>query len=140
MIDRQSKNIIKTVLAVVFSVAIGEGILGLGFFWPFLLILLEWRFVYWFSILTGMIISAIYHLPVGLPSLFLVVVTGGLSFVVSSRKEAGWVMLVISLVANFVFDKVFGLHWNLWDVVSVVIAWTAAVALFEKSETIKISY
>src|SRR3989339_90667 len=68
----QSKNIINTVLIISLSVLLGEGVMGLGFFWPFLLILLDWRWIYWLSISVGVLISAIYRLPVGLPSLFLV--------------------------------------------------------------------
>lgn len=140
MIEKQSKNIIKAALAVILCVLIGEGVFSLGIFWPFLLILLEWSSIYWFSLFIGILIASIYHLPVGLPALFLVVVIGGLSFVFNSRKETGWVMLLISILANFVFDKVFGLTWSWWDTVSIVIAWQMAVRWFEKSETIKLNY
>ena len=136
----QSKNIINTVLIISLSVLLGEGVMGLGFFWPFLLILLDWRWIYWLSISVGVLISAIYRLPVGLPSLFLVVVTGGLSFVIGKEREAGWIILIVALIANFVFDKVFGFSWNIWDVVSVVVAWLVAVRWFDRAETIKINY
>lgn len=118
---------------------IGEGIFGLGFFWPFLFILLEWRSVYWVSLFLGILISALYKMPVGLPSLFLVAVVGGLSFVFSSRKETGWVMLLISVIANFVFDKSFGLTWSAWEILFVFFAWLVAVRWFEQ-DSIKLSY
>ncbi len=140
MLDRQSKNSIKAISAVLFCVLVGEGVLGIGIFWPFLLILLDWSWIYWFSFGVGLLIASIYHLPVGLPALFLVLVTGGLSFVFNSRKETGWVMLVISLLANLVFDKVFGLPWTWWDFFSIFLAWLVAVRWFEKSETIKLNY
>ncbi len=111
----------------------------MGFFWPFLFTLLEWRAVYWFALLLGVIVSGLYQIPIGLPSLFLVTVIGGLSFVLSSRKENGWVILLISLVCNFVFDMVFGLGWTGWEVLAMVVAWFTAVRWFE-SETIKINY
>lgn len=140
MLDKQSKNIIKAALAVLLSVSIGEGVFGFGFFWPFLLILLDWHWIYWFALFVGVLISGLYRIPVGLPSLFLVVVVGGLSLLFSSRKETGIVMLIISLVANVVFDLVFGLKWNVWEIFSVVAAWFIAVRWFEKAETIKINY
>ena len=140
MLDRQSKNIIKAVVAVLLSVVLGEGVFGLGFFWPFLLILLDWKWIYWFSLFIGLLLSGFYRIPMGLPSFFLVVVVGGLSFLISSRKETGWVMLVISLVANLVFDKVFGLSWNYLDIIFIVVAWLIAQVWFEKTESIKINY
>ncbi|KKT72186.1 MAG: hypothetical protein UW68_C0045G0007 [Candidatus Collierbacteria bacterium GW2011_GWB1_44_6] len=88
----------------------------------------------------GILISVIYRLPVGLPSLFLVVVIGGLSLVFGSRKETGVVILIVSLLANFVFDKVFGLSWTLFDLLSTVVAWAIAVNWFEKGESIKLNY
>jgi len=136
----QSKNIINAVLTILLAVILGEGVLGLGFFWPFLLILLDWRWIYWLSILLGVLISAIYRLPMGYPSLFLVVVTGGLSFVIGKEREAGWIILIVALIANFVFDKGFGFSWNIWDTVSVVAAWTVAVRWFDRAENIKVNY
>lgn len=79
-------------------------------------------------------------MSMGTPSLFLAVVIGGLSFLFSSGKESGWVMLIISLVANLVFDKAFGFGWSIWDPISVLIAWTVAVRWFERSESIKLNY
>lgn len=122
------------------SVLIGEGVFGLGFFWPFLLILLEWRGIYWLSLAIGILISVIYQIPIGLPSLFLVVVAGGLSLIFSSRKETGLVILVVSLLANFVFDKAFGLSWGIFDLVLTTLAWFVAVTWFERGESIKINY
>lgn len=140
MLDKQSKNITKAVLTVLFCVLLGEGVLGLGFFWPFLLILLEWQGVYWLAFLLGIIISVIYRMPIGLPSMFLVVVVSGLSLVFGSRKETGWVILIVSLVANLVFDQVFGLPWSLFDFLSILLGWMMAVAWFEKGESIRINY
>ncbi len=140
MLEKQSKNIIKIVLAVILSVLIGEGALGLGIFWPFLLILLDWRGAYWLALAVGILVSVIYRLPVGLPSLFIVMVAGGLSLFFNSRKETGVAILVVSWVANLVFDKVFGLPWSWFDLVAVGLAWVVALTWFEKGESIKLSY
>lgn len=139
MLDKHSKNTIKAILAVLVSVFVGEGVLGIGIFWPFLFILLDWRTVYWFVLVLGVIISGLYRIPVGLPSLFLVTVIGGLSFILSSRKENGWMILLISLVCNYVFDLVFGLGWTAWEILATLIAWFVSSKWFE-SETIKINY
>jgi len=140
MLDKQSKNITKAVLTVLLLVILGEGVFGLGFYWPFLLILLDWRGIFWYSILIGIIISGLHRISVGLPSLFLIVVTGGLSLFFGSRKETGWVLLIFSLLSNFVFDKVFGFEWSIGEAFSVLAGWVIAVRWFEKSETIKINY
>lgn len=140
MSDRQSKNITKAVLTVVLCVLVGEGVFGLGFFWPFLLILLEWQGVYWLALAVGILISTIYRIPIGLPSMFLVVVAGGLSLVFGSRKETGWVILIVSILANFIFDKVFGLPWSFFDLLANILAWIVAVAWFERGESIKLNY
>lgn len=140
MSDKQSKNIIKAILTVLLAVLIGEGVFGLGFFWPFLLILLDSRWVYWLAFGVGILISVIYRMPIGLPSLFLVTVTGGLSLLFSSRKESSLVLLVVSILANLVFNMAFGLSWNLLELFSVVLAWLVAEAWFERGESIKINY
>lgn len=140
MSGNHSKNITKVALSVVACVLVGEGVLGLGFFWPFILILLDWRGVYWLALGVGVLMSVIYRMPIGLPSLFLVVVSAGLSLVFNSRKETGLVILIVSIVVNFVFDKVFGLTWNIFDLVSVILAWLVAVTWFERGESIKINY
>lgn len=140
MSGNQSKNITKVVILVVPCVLLGEGVLGLGFFWPFLLILLDWRGVYWLALVLGTLISVIYRMPIGLPSLFLVVVSGGLSLIFNSRKETGFVILIVSIVANLVFDKVFGLSWSVFDLLSVVLAWMVASTWFERGESIKLNY
>lgn len=140
MSDKQSKNIIKAILTVLLAVLIGEGVFGLGFFWPFLLILLDSRWVYWLAFGVGILISMIYRMPIGLPSLFLVTVTGGLSLLFSSRKESSLVLLVVSILANLVFNMAFGLSWNLLELFSVVLAWLVAEAWFERGESIKINY
>lgn len=140
MSDRQSKNIIKAILTVLLAVIIGEGIFGLGFFWPFLLILLDSRLVYWLAFGVGILISVIYRMPVGLPSLFLVTVVGGLSLLFNSRKESSLVLLIVAVLANFVFNKAFGLSWSVLELISVILAWVIAETWFEKGESIRINY
>jgi hypothetical protein len=138
--DKQSKNTIKTVLTVVVLVFLGEGVLGWGLYWPYLLILLNWNGVYWFALAIGICISVLRGLSVGLPSLFILAVVGGLSFVVNARREIGWVIVLFGALSSIVFDIVFGLKWSFWEVVAVLVVGLWALSRFERSETIRINY
>jgi len=136
----QSKNTIKSVLTVLILTILGEGILGWGVYWPFLLMLLNWGGVYWLALGVGILVSVLRGVSVGLPSLFILVVVGGLSLVMNARKEIGWVMVIISVLANVAFDVVFGFSWSIWEVIAVIISGVVAISWFERSETIRINY
>lgn len=138
--DKQSKNTIKTILIVLLTVVLGEGVLGWGIFWPFLLALLGWNGVYWLALFVGILVSVLRGMSVGLPSLFILAVVGGLSLVLSTRKEMGWVLVVISVLAGVIFDTVFGLGWSVWEVIAIVIFGFLSLSWFERSETIRINY
>lgn len=138
--ERQSKNTIKSVLTILALVVLGEGVLGLGVFWPFLLTMLGWNGVYWLALAIGVLVSVFRGLSIGLPSLFLVAVVGGLSLVTNARKEIGWLLIVLGVLANIVFDLVFSFGWNFWESILVFIAGILAMSWFERSETIKINY
>lgn len=140
MLDKQSKNTTKTVLTLIIMVLLGEGVLGWGIYWPFLLTLLNWDGVYWLALGIGVLISVLRGLSVGLPSLFILLVVGGLSLVMSTRKEMGWVMVILGVVCSVVFDIAFGLSWNLWSVLAVFLSGLLALSWFERSETIRINY
>ncbi len=138
--ERQSKNTIKSVLTILALVVLGEGVLGLGVYWPFLLTMLGWNGVYWLALAIGVLVSVFRGLSIGLPSLFLVAVVGGLSLVTNARKEIGWLLIVLGVLANIVFDLVFSFGWNFWESILVFIAGILAMSWFERSETIKINY
>lgn len=138
--ERQSKNTIKSVLTILALVVLGEGVLGLGVYWPFLLTMLGWNGVYWLALAIGVLVSVFRGLSIGLPSLFLVAVIGGLSLVTNARKEIGWLLIVLGVLANIVFDLVFSFGWNFWESILVFIAGILAMSWFERSETIKINY
>ena len=112
--DKQSKNTTKTVLTLLVMVLLGEGVLGWGLYWPFLLTLLNRRGVYWLAFAVGVLISVLRGLSIGLPSLFILVVVGGLSVVMSARKEAGWAIVLLGVVCSVVFDIAFGLGWRIY--------------------------
>lgn len=138
--DKQSKNTTKTVLTLVVMVLLGEGVLGWGLFWPFLLTLLNWSGVYWLALAVGILVSVLRGLSIGLPSLFILVVVGGLSLVMSARKEMGWAIVLLGMICSVVFDIVFGLKWSLWEILAVLVSGLVALSWFERSETIRINY
>jgi len=121
-------------------VLLGEGVLGWGLFWPFLLTLLNWNGVYWLAFGVGILISVLRGLSIGLPSLFILVVIGGLSIIMSTRKEMGWVMVLLGVVCSVVFDMAFGLSWSLWETLVVLLSGLLALSWFERTETIRINY
>ena len=138
--DKQSKNTTKTVLAVLAMILLGEGVLGWGLYWPFLLTLLDWNGVYWLAFFAGVLISTLRGLSVGLPSLFILLVVGGLSLIMNAKKEIGWIIVILGTTANIVFDLAFGLGWSTWETIAVILAGLWAVSRFELSETIRIKY
>ena len=140
MADKQTKNTIKTVSTVLLLIVFGEGVLGWGLYWPFLLTMLDWGGVYWLSLGVGMLVSVLRGLSIGLPSLFILAVVGLLSLVMNAKKEIGWAIVVIGVVSSIVTDVIFGLGWSVWEVLAVVVAGIMAVSWFERSETIRINY
>lgn len=140
MSDKQTKNTIKIVSAVLLSVIFGEGVMGWGLYWPFLLMLLDWKGVYWLAFIVGIFVSVFRGIPVGLPSVFLLLVVGAMSILMSSRREMSMVILVAALVANIVFDKIFGFGWSFWEMAAVIIFGFLGMRWFEKSESIRINY
>jgi len=138
--DKQSKNTTKTVLTILLLAVLSEGVLGWGLYWPFLLTLLNWSGVYWLGFGIGVLVSVLRGLSVGLPSLFILAVVGGLSFVLSAKKEMGWAIVIIGMVCNIVFDLVFGFGWSFWETVAVFVSGLLALSWFERSETIRINY
>lgn len=138
--NRQSKNTIKIVITVLVMVIFGEGVLGWGIYWPFLLVLLGWEGIYWLALVSGVLISILRGMSVGMPSLFILIVIGGLSFVVNARKEMSWVFVVISVVASVVFDLVFGFEVSVFEIIGVTVSSVLAISWFDRTEAIKIRY
>lgn len=138
--DGQSKNIIKSVTTLFLLVVFGEGVMGWGLFWPFLLIMIGYKGVYWLAFGVGILVSVFHGLLVGLPSLFILVVVGLLSFFLNVKKEIGWVVVVLGVLCGLVFDLVFGLSFGIVEAVMIVIAGVFAVFIFENSDSISLKY
>jgi len=136
----QDKNTIKVIIAVLVSVVLGEGILGWGIFWPVLFLLVDWVGVYWLALVVGLLISVFEGIGVGWPSLVMVAVLGVMQVVFGMKKgDIGWLM-VLAVVANLVFDWIFGLKWNLLEMFAVIVTAAAVVGWEGKAESISVRY
>ena len=140
MIGSQVKNTIKILALAILAILVGEGFLGWGLYWPFLFVLLEWQGIYWFALALGIVVSVFNGLSVGLPSLFIVTVVGVMSVFFDGRKDLAVVMAILSVVANLIFDKLFGLSWTVWEGLAVFLVSIFVFNLDEKAESIHIKY
>jgi len=136
----QDKNNIKAIVAVGVAVILGEGVLGWGLYWPLLLMLTDWDGIYWLGLLVGVMVSVYSATTVGLPSLFIVAVLGAVSFFLGVRRGSEWWLILISLVANLVFDKLFGLSWNIVESLLILVTTFLVISWEDKAESIKVNY
>lgn len=123
-----------------FSLVIGEGIFGVGVYWPFLLSMKDKKWIFWLAFGCGLFLSVVYSQKIGLMSLFLTaVVTLVYLFVGGNRGHGKWLAL-ISIVVSGVFDLAFGLPWSIWEVVFLVVTGLWASHILEEQESIKLNY
>lgn len=140
MLDMQTKNIIKTVAIVLLALFLGEGVFGLGIYWPIFFLLIDWAGVYWFSVAFGIFISLLTELKVGLPSLFVLLTTAVISNFVGVKKSSRNLLVVLGVVGNLLFDKMFGLSWSFWEMILVFGVGMVAVRGLDKQDVIRINY
>lgn len=140
MLENQVKNTIKLIIAAILATVLGEGVLGLGLYWPFLMLLLEWDGIFWLSLFIGVLISVFNGLPIGFPSLILVAMFGIFSVIFGGRRDMTLLMIVALVLANFIFDKLLGLNYG-WVEFIIVIGFSLLVLGWgEKNESIHIKY
>ena len=140
IVDMQTKNIIKPIVWAVLGLFLGEGVFGLGLFWPFLLLLIDWSGVYWFGLVFGILLSLVTGVEIGLPSLFLVLGLGLLSLFVGVKKSSQWSIIFLGVILNLIFDILFGLSWSLWEMLIIFGIGFWVVRGLDKQETIRINY
>lgn len=136
----QDKNTIKAVIATIAAVIVGEGILGWGLYWPFLFLLLDWSYVFWLGLLVGILVSAFNGFSIGWTSLAIVIMLGVASVFSETRKSASIRLVIMSLLANFVFDLIFGLRWSIWELVGVLLVSLLVLERNGPGESIKVRY
>lgn len=135
----QKKNTIKNTIFFVLSVLLGEGVFGVGLFWPYLLSVDIGIYAYWVGLLVGIFFSVYYSLGLGLVSLFLLcVIFIWQTFFVSSGLKPFW-LIFVSVVSNVVFDLVFGFGFSVVDNLLVLIVSFLLARKLENNQTIKVS-
>ncbi len=140
MLENQVKNNIKLVLTALILTVIGEGVFGLGLYWPVLVLMLDWDRVYWLAFVIGIFVSVFAGIPVGFPSLLLVVITGIFSLVLDGRRTHPAIVVISILVANIIFDKLLGFNSGLIEVIVVGVTSVLLLGWGEKNESIHIRY
>ena len=135
----QTKNTIKEIFFLTISVLLFEGVMGLGVFWPFLLKQTERKNSFWLAFFCGVLFSLFYNQKIGLMSLFLLVVMAGIHLIMGGGSR-GKIIMVMSLIANFVFDRYFGLSWSLWEGLVILVVCLLFAKDLESQETIKINF
>ena len=140
LIMNQDKNTIKAVLAIGVAVILGEGVLGWGLYWPLLLMLSDWDGIFWLGLIVGILVAIFGAIPVGLPSLFIVVVLGLASFLLRTKRGSEVWLILISLAANLLMDKIFGLSWSLIEMVGVLAVGILVFSWEGRGESIKVHY
>ncbi len=123
----QTKNNIKNLSFFFLALFVGEAIFGLGAFWALLLVLNIGGWVYWLGFFAGLFLSVFYGQVLGPMSLFIVLFLVITYFLFSSgRFKPVWVVLV-SVLANLLFDYFFGLGFGVWEL-ALVFAVSSLVA------------
>jgi hypothetical protein len=140
MTDKQTKNNIKQSAFALLALLLGEGVLGIGIFWPFILLLSEWTGVYWFGLAFGIMVSLVADIALGLPSLFMVVVFGLISMFVGVKRSSGWILVILAVVLNLVFDLLFDLDWSFGEALLVFGVGILIMRDLDKQEEIRINY
>lgn len=135
----QTKNTIKQLGLLFLLLFVAEGVFGFGLYWPVLISMKDKRWVFWLAFGCGLFLSLIYTQSAGLMSLFLVGVMAIISFVATGSGGSKWI-LVVAVAVNIVFDLVFGLSWNIWESLAIVLVSLLTQNEREAQESIKLNY
>lgn len=140
MLENQVKNTIKLSLFALLASAIGEGVFSLGLFWPYLILLLDWNGIYWLAFGIGVLVSVFNGLAIGIPSLLLVLFVGIFSLSFGGRRDMPLIETIVLVIANIIFDKLLGLPYSIYEMMTVFIFCILVFGRGEKSESIHIKY
>ena len=135
----QTKNNIKNLSFFFFALFLGEAVLGLGLFWPILLVLNIGSLVYWLGLFVGLFLSIYYGQVLGLMSLYIILFLVISKFLFSTgRLRSVWVVFV-SLIANLLFDFLFGLGVGFGEQLAVLVVSLFVARGAEGDSTIRIN-
>lgn len=140
MIKNQIKNIIKMSLWVVVATLLGEGVLGVSLYWPFLILLLDWGGVFWIAFVVGILVAVLNGLMIGLPSLLILIAVGIMVLLIGDGQASLMVQMFLIMVLSVLVNIVLGIHMSVGE--ELVILLTSLVVLRTGSlgDTIRIKY
>ncbi len=136
----QDKNITKAIAITFILTLLGEGLFAFGWYWPALILFSDREEIFWMALVLGLVVGSIHGLPIGVPSLFLLIVCGLVSLFPDIKKIGGMVQVVLVVVANIVFDKVFNINWSVFELISVVLVFVMFLKWFESQDSIRLRY
>lgn len=140
MIEKQVKNTIKTVGLVIFMTLLGEGVLGVPLYWPFLLLYINDGEVFWLALLVGILVSFLNGLEYGLPSVILVVGVGILSFLGIVFREKNGVLILTMLMLVWLSNYLMGMSNGFWELILIGLVSIPVLGWSHGGETIHIKY
>lgn len=127
MTQSQVKNTTKTVLLVLFFTFLGEGVLGLPLYWPFLLLYINNEGIYWLALVVGILVSFLNGISLGLSSLVLVLGVVVLSFLGEFLREKNGVLILVMVLLSWLVDRIIGVGHGVWE--SVILGLVAIPVL-----------
>ena len=140
MIKNQVKNIIKMSLWVTLVTLLGEGVLGVSAYWPFLVLLINWSGVFWTALVVGILVSVLNGLSIGLASLLIVLSVGIIMLVLGEGQASLWVQLSLITILLVVVNKILGIHESVGEVMIVLAVSLLTLRSGSLGDTIRIKY
>lgn len=132
-------NTIKTIILLLIGLFLGEGVLGLGLFWPYLFLLNLGVYSYWLVFLIGLFLSIYYGQNLGLMSAYMLSCLFLWQSLVGLDKFGSVLLIFFSLAANIFFDLFFGFGFSFWENLLLVLLSLVLARSMEKSSVIKIN-
>lgn len=132
-------NIIRTIILLLFGLFFGESVFGLGLFWPFLFLLNLGIYNYWIAFVSGLFLSVYYGQGVGLMSAYLLLCVFLWESLVGLDKFGSILLVLFSLVANVIFDLLFGFGFSFMENVLLVVVGLILAKSMERRSVIKIN-
>ncbi|OGD82979.1 hypothetical protein A2572_03500 [Candidatus Collierbacteria bacterium RIFOXYD1_FULL_40_9] len=135
----QSKNNIKYLLLFFLGLLLGEAVFGIGLFWSALLVLNIGGYVYWLGLFCGLFLSIYYGQTLGLMSLYIILFLVATYPLFNSGRLKPFLVILVSLVANLLFDYLFGLGFGLGEQLAVFVFSSVLARGVDRDHTIRVN-
>lgn len=116
MVKPQTKNIIGRILFSLLFLFLGEGLFGVGVYWPFILSLItNGQMFFLYGFVFGIVVSVVTGSELGKASLLIVI---GLFIYDRLRNKLSsslWLIGLLAMFLSLVTDSVLGLSWSFWE-------------------------